>query len=192
MTGLQTRVSLHVGRDGCISARCECAGLRLVAATRARARPNDIALVRGAQRDRRSDGGRCRAAAADGHVDAGWARGDPLTASARGRDREASHPRGEKDRAVHRGLVPLPRDQAHSGTTPDCPERSASRGSRSPRSVGRPGPPQSGPPGPRRSVRARQTVTFREDGGRKPMASHLKTVPRNPPPEDRGRGRDCW
>src|SRR5829696_10024819 len=61
--------SLHVGRNRDVCVQRERAGLRLVAAARARARPDDVALVRGAQRDRGSDGERCRAGSADGDVD---------------------------------------------------------------------------------------------------------------------------
>src|SRR5215211_7856237 len=78
--------SLHVGRNRDVSVQSERAGLRLVAAARARARPDDVAAVRRAKDDRRSCGERCRAAAADGDVDAGWVRGDAFAASAGRRD----------------------------------------------------------------------------------------------------------
>src|SRR5215218_10840838 len=48
------RISLHVGRDGGVAVQCERAGLGLVPAARACAGPDDVAAVRGAERDRRS------------------------------------------------------------------------------------------------------------------------------------------
>src|SRR5919107_492109 len=72
--------SLHVGRNRGVSAERECADLRLVAAARARAGPDDVAAVRGAERDRRSGGERCGSAAADGDVDAGRIRSDAFSA----------------------------------------------------------------------------------------------------------------
>src|SRR5215208_4946915 len=61
--------SLHVGGDRGVSVQRERAGLRLVAAARARARPDHVTVVRGAQRDRYADGERCRAGATHGDVD---------------------------------------------------------------------------------------------------------------------------
>src|SRR5215216_6164246 len=59
-------VSLNVGRHRGVCAERERAALRLVTPARACARPDDVAAVRGAERDRRSCGERCRSAAADG------------------------------------------------------------------------------------------------------------------------------
>src|SRR5829696_5886504 len=69
-------VSLHVGGDRGVRVQRERAGLRLVAAARACAGPDDVAAVRGAERDRRSCGERRRSAAADADVDTGRVRGD--------------------------------------------------------------------------------------------------------------------
>src|SRR5215207_8061351 len=75
-------VSLNVGGDRGVRVQRERAGLRLVSAARACAGPDDVAAVRGAERDRRCDGERCGSGAADCDVDAGRVGGDALAAPA--------------------------------------------------------------------------------------------------------------
>src|SRR5829696_4888604 len=74
--------SLHVRGDGDVAVQRERAGLRLGAAARARARPDHVTVVRGAQRDRCADGERCRAGATHGDVDPGGSGRHALAAPA--------------------------------------------------------------------------------------------------------------
>src|ERR671919_1914526 len=76
LAGRPAETSLHIGSDHGVRVEREGAGLRLVAAARACTRPDHVAIVGGAQRDRRSHGEWRGSAAADRHVDPCWSGGD--------------------------------------------------------------------------------------------------------------------